>query len=155
MSIFGDLLIKLDFIQEAFARKQALDKITNLSEQIGKHFLKIILFKDDNSYRGHIRSLEGWIRDCEIIFNKSKTPISKDALFEALFETPWQLKLDQYKRVLNVSFKDYDVPVTKIYDDCELSYRLLRKFFEEITNIIYNDRSYNLEKLITNLVEER
>ena len=154
MSIFGDLLIKLDFVQEAFARKQALDKITNLSEQIGKHFLKIILFKYDNSYRGHIRSLEGWLRDCEIVFNKSKTPISKDALFEALFKTPWQLKLDQYKRVLNVTFKDYTVPMTKIYDDCELSYRLLRKFFEKVTDIIYYDKSYDLEKLIKDLVEE-
>ena len=152
MSIFGDLLLKLDCVQEALSKKQGLDKISNLDEVIGEHVLKIILFKDDNSYRGHIRSLEGWIKDCQKYFRKCSVRPNKNEVFKALFDF-WEtdnISTDFKRDVNDLTLKYSNLPKNEIYFDLNKVYITLKNVLLDVAEVITKDITFDVEKIIKN-----
>ena len=151
MSILGDILLKLDCVQESLSKKKGLDRISNLDKPIGEHVLKIILFKDDYSYRGHIRSLEGWIEDCQEYFTSCSVRPSKKEVLKALFDY-WETDISTIfkKKIDRLSSNYGNLPKTDIYFDINKVYNILKNILIGIAEVIVKNSDFDIEEIIKN-----
>lgn len=137
MNKFGELLYKYNSIVESISKQSALEEIQGFSKVIGTHILKILLFKDEYSYKKHCIDLDGFIDQCIDAYEDSKVKPSKNEIVRVLLSR-WDSIYNIKRRISSNNLSKYTVPKTSLYSDLNKTKTYLYEILDIISNWIVN-----------------
>lgn len=77
--LIGNWFIELPTVEQALQRGDVESKISNLSDDVIEHLIKILKWKDPLNYTKHVKDTNGWLnRISRYEIKKQGTPKEKD-----------------------------------------------------------------------------
>ena len=105
MEIFAKLRLKLTAM--AFSRSKCQDKITDLSDPILEHLIKVLAFDDPTNLHKHLDDINSWLVDLWEV-KPSGFKLKEKDYYTWLFEEKKAVQsLEVFSKYLRVKFKSY------------------------------------------------
>jgi hypothetical protein len=111
-----DILNETKLFEMAFERKDALRKLDNLSYEISKHLLKLIIFNDSNNFNHWLGELNGWLNQIDSIEIKPNMKKLREEDYLKFLKEHYLENEDQVNKMvqkIKKTYKDEQV----IYDE--------------------------------------
>lgn len=140
-----DAFLKTELAEQAFARKFVESKITEESQELIEHIIKVLKWKDDRSYHGHIKSMNGWIskiKRMKISGNKKpKEKNYRDWMFNDIIAN-----VNDVKSIVDDLTPEYGD--LKVLRDENTIYSLMVKIFDKLPKDLVDDKFNSIEDYI-------
>lgn len=83
--IIGDWFIELPIVEQALQRKDVESKISNLSDDVIEHLIKILKWRDPLNYDKHVKDTNGWLNRIARYEIKKKGVPNEEDYFKWIF----------------------------------------------------------------------
>lgn len=144
-----DLLMTTKLFEMAYHKKDAIDKISNISPNISRELLKILMYQESKN-RSHWKSkINGWLNDVsEWSDIKKGKRLDSKILFEKLFNEPLE-DLDQLIKKINRIESEYYGKSRYInYSDLNLLHSNIKNIYKQIIQDIFQNKNIDINNYI-------
>jgi hypothetical protein len=140
-----DILIESKLFEMAYARKDAMSKIRDISLNTSMELLKILMYKDSKNQPHWRGKINGWLRD---IKRYSKNTLKEKDLIKLLWNEPLG-DLNQLEDLIDQVEDDYYSPSHHIdYSNLHGLNNQLKSIFTQISKDIMNNEKIDINKYL-------
>lgn len=132
------LMMKTSIFEMAFARAEAIKKVSELQFEIAEHLIKVFMYSESEFVNHWCNELNSWLRKVQRYKPKSsKKPLPYEVLRKILWEQPLE-SIDEVQSIMNEV--SYDYQNVKIN---EPDAQVVHKHVEDVLSKICADISEN------------
>jgi hypothetical protein len=140
-----DILMETRIFELAYNRKDAMNKIRDLSLNTSMELLKILMYQDSRNQPHWRGKFDGWLRNIQRF---AKGTLKERDLINLLWEEPLG-NMDQLEDLIDDVELDYYKPSNHInYNDLTSLHKQMKDIFTSISKDIVNNKRININNYI-------
>lgn len=140
-----DILIETRIFELAYNRKNAMDKVRDLSLNTSMELLKILMYKNSRNQNHWRGKFDGWMAG---IKRYSKGTLKERDLIKLLWEEPLG-GLDQLEDLISIIESDYYKPSNHInYNDLPSLHKQMKDILINMSKDISNNKHININNYL-------
>ena len=140
-----DILMETRIFELAYNRKNAMDKVRDLSLNTSMELLKILMYQDSRNQPHWQGKFDGWMAG---IKRYSRNTLKERDLINLLWEEPLG-NMDQLEDLISMVESDYYKPSHHInYNDLPSLHKQMKDIFTSISRDIVNNKHININNYI-------
>ena len=140
-----DILMETRIFELAYHRKNAMDKVRDISLNTSMELLKILMYKDSRNQNHWRGKFDGWMAG---IKRYSKGALKVHDLFNLLWVEPLG-EIDQLEDLISMVEADYYTPSYHIdYNDLPALYNQMKNIFADISRDIVKNKRITINNYI-------
>jgi hypothetical protein len=152
-TLIYETIMNLKLFEHAFHLKDAQIQIRGFAFPIGKHIMKLIIYKDNPNTEHWIDEIENWTAESYEILLKNGMYFTKDNYFKLLYTEPWEGYDDaKYSSVVQrIVQKNHDLEKYRIRISMSELGEKLKNALVEITEAMEKEDDMAIDRILRNL----
>ena len=146
-----ETVMNLKLFEHAFPLKEAQKYVRFVAFQIGKHIVKLIIYRNNPDTDHWIHEVENWIEDCYETTLKNNMYFDKNDYFKILYIERWEEYIDFNGLIKRIEQKNNELKNYRIQkSDVEIA-KKLKDALDGITDTMEIKDDMAIDRILRNL----